>query len=377
MIIRFYNMNNKYYIWHIMVFLAVSLIMTGCGLSYSPSLREADKLLSSNYKQGKAMLDSICQADPNMSTKDKMYSQLLKVKADDLAGRSLKNKKAQIDSIANYFENKELWDDNLTAEALYYAGRLYTELDQHGKALLFFKDANKYVTNDHEELQENIYHQIANLYGFTKSKPSVSHQEKKLLHQYEKKNTELEFAKEEVYRQKMLTYIFALFYGGFCLTIIIIAYFVGRHISNIKQQKKILELKIDKYNDLQLRNQYKPKNETLSEQERIYSSEIYQTIKSKSDEDTGKMSNEEWKEASNLINSVYKNFDQNLHRFLDTSSQEYKICLLVKLGISPTNMAKILNVSREAISASRRRMYIKAFQKKGTPADWDKVILTL
>lgn len=323
------------------------------------------------------MLDSICQADPNMSTKDKMYSQLLKVKADDLAGRSLKNKKAQIDSIANYFENKELWDDNLTAEALYYAGRLYTELDQHGKALLFFKDANKYVTNDHEELQENIYHQIANLYGFTKSKPSVSHQEKKLLHQYEKKNTELEFAKEEVYRQKMLTYIFALFYGGFCLTIIIIAYFVGRHISNIKQQKKILELKIDKYNDLQLRNQYKPKNETLSEQERIYSSEIYQAIKSKSDEDTGKMSNEEWKEASNLINSVYKNFDQNLHRFLDTSSQEYKICLLVKLGISPTNMAKILNVSREAISASRRRMYIKAFQKKGTPADWDKVILTL
>lgn len=369
-------MRSKQYLWHIITFLILAII-TGCGFSYSPSLREADKLLNTNRKLGVSMLDSICQATPNMSTKDKMYYQLLRVKTDDLAGRSLKNKKEQIDSIANYFENQELWDDNLTAEAFYYAGRLYTELGYQGKAFLYFKDASKYVSNDQEKLQDNIYRQIANIYGFTENKPTVSQQERKLLHQYEKKSAELQTAQENIYQQKMLTFVSIFVNGIIYLTIAIIAFFVGKFISKIKQQKKILELKIDKYNDLQLRNQYKPKDETASEQERIYDSEIYKTIKRKNDGDTANLNNEEWKEVRNLINSVYKDFDKNLHRFLDTSSQEYKICLLIKLGISPTNMAKILNVSREAISASRRRMYTKAFQEKGTPADWDKVILSL
>lgn len=48
-----------------------------------------------------------------------------------------------------------------------------------------------------------------------------------------------------------------------------------------------------------------------------------------------------------------------------------------QLGISPSNMARILNVTKEAITASRRRMYNKVFKTKGSPQDWDKLILSL
>ena len=47
------------------------------------------------------------------------------------------------------------------------------------------------------------------------------------------------------------------------------------------------------------------------------------------------------------------------------------------MGISLTNIAHFVNLSKEAITASRRRMYIKAFNKKGKPSDWDKIIDSL
>ena len=47
------------------------------------------------------------------------------------------------------------------------------------------------------------------------------------------------------------------------------------------------------------------------------------------------------------------------------------------MGITPTNIAHFVNLTKEAITASRRRMYTKAYSKKGKPSDWDKIISSL
>lgn len=57
------------------------LLLGSCKDTFSPSLREADKVLFTDAKRGEVMLDSIYQANPNMSTPDKKYYQLLKNKS--------------------------------------------------------------------------------------------------------------------------------------------------------------------------------------------------------------------------------------------------------------------------------------------------------
>lgn len=51
--------------------------------------------------------------------------------------------------------------------------------------------------------------------------------------------------------------------------------------------------------------------------------------------------------------------------------------MLLKLGVSPVHIAKFTHRTKEAISASRRRMYEKTFKKKGTPAEWDNIVQSL
>lgn len=84
-----------------------------------------------------------------------------------------------------------------------------------------------------------------------------------------------------------------------------------------------------------------------------------------------------WVEIKQIVNDTYPNFDKNLYSFLEVSPLEYKNCLLVKIGISPSNIAHFMNVTKEAITASRRRMYIKSFHQKGSPSNWDSIIRSL
>lgn len=148
-------------------------------------------------------------------------------------------------------------------------------------------------------------------------------------------------------------------------------------IRTIKQNKKILELKLDKYKLLKEKNEYKPLDKLAKEEQQIKESHIYKRLMTAIEEQTFRLVEEDWKEIQNLINQSYENFDSNLRGFLDVTPQEYRICLLLKMGVSPTNIAHFVNLTKEAITASRRRMYTKAFSKKGKPADWDKIINSL
>lgn len=67
-------------------------------------------------------------------------------------------------------------------------------------------------------------------------------------------------------------------------------------------------------------------------------------------------------------------FEQRLREVYTPSKTEWQLCMLIKVGFSPSDIALITNKTPSAISAMRSRLFMKTFQKKGTPAEWDAFI---
>ena len=160
------------------------------------------------------------------------------------------------------------------------------------------------------------------------------------------------------------------------IAILALLYFYLKIKSN-RQQQKILELKLDKYKNLQNKKEIKTSKKIANETCHIRDSDIYKLIKTSIDNNTFKIVEQDWDKLQELINEIYRDFDHNLNAFYEVYLQEYRICLLIKIGVTPTNIAHIMNLTKEAITASRRRMYMKAFKTKGTPSDWDNIIKAL
>lgn len=89
------------------------------------------------------------------------------------------------------------------------------------------------------------------------------------------------------------------------------------------------------------------------------------------------LSNNDWKRLEDTINNIYENFSVNLQKLCNLNEHEYHICLLIKINISPTDIARLTAHSKEAITSTRRRLYEKVFSQKGSPKDWDSFILSL
>ncbi len=140
------------------------VLLCGCQESFSLSLRAIDKILSSDYERGEAMLDSVQQANPTMSFANQKYEQLLRLKADDKAYRPIKHQQAHVDSLVSYFQQAN--DKDLLAEAYFYAGRVYYEIGDKPEALKFYQKASENVAKDNYALQGDIYCQMANVYRY-------------------------------------------------------------------------------------------------------------------------------------------------------------------------------------------------------------------
>lgn len=134
------------------------VLLCGCQESFSLSLRAIDKILSSDYERGEAMLDSVQQANPTMSFANQKYEQLLRLKADDKAYRPIKHQQAHVDSLVSYFQQAN--DKDLLAEAYFYAGRVYYEIGDKPEALKFYQKASENVAKDNYALQGDIYCQM-------------------------------------------------------------------------------------------------------------------------------------------------------------------------------------------------------------------------
>lgn len=114
-------------------------------------------------------------------------------------------------------------------------------------------------------------------------------------------------------------------------------------------------------------------NSSLSETDiLLQESSIYKRIKDIEQHPKEKMSKEDWKKLEETIEHHIPSFIPILKKRLNET--DYRICLLVKLGISTSMMAILLELSTSAISVYRKRMLKKLCSKSGKPKDFDDFV---
>lgn len=144
-----------------LIIIIIFLAAAGC-VGGSSRLRERldeiDKLADKEPKAAMAALDSI--GNTGMSESDKHYFDLLTIKAKDKAYITHTSDSLILTTI-DYYETNH--DDRLTPMALYYGGRVYSDLGDYPTALHYFQQAIDLLeqTSTYIHLQSAIFTQTA------------------------------------------------------------------------------------------------------------------------------------------------------------------------------------------------------------------------
>ena len=165
----------------------------------------------------------------------------------------------------------------------------------------------------------------------------------------------------------------------FFSVIIMMALAILYIVSYSMQRSKLYKLKIEKY-DLLLEEYNKQTALNQKNQESINNNEIVKKIRRilNNDKREEKLKEEDWLMLHKAILEKYPNFDSALHDlYAKIRTHDIRVSMLIKIGIKPVDIAYLTSHTEEAISSTRRRLYERAFNKKGKPSDWDKTILSI
>ncbi len=108
----------------------------------------------------------------------------------------------------------------------------------------------------------------------------------------------------------------------------------------------------------------------------IRQTDAYKLISSRL-ETNGFLSNDDFKNVDQEISSLLPDFKKRLFDICRISNHEYKICLLIRMGLTVREIGIMLCCSDSAVSKARVRMHEKFFGNKGSAKDFDKFVKTL
>ena len=91
-----------------------------------------------------------------------------------------------------------------------------------------------------------------------------------------------------------------------------------------------------------------------------------------------KLTDKDWSELVKAINTAYPGFSGKLYVYCPKLSNiELQICCLVKISISASDIATLINRTRSSVTLTRTRLYKKMLGKEGKACDLDKFISDL
>ena len=105
----------------------------------------------------------------------------------------------------------------------------------------------------------------------------------------------------------------------------------------------------------------------------LKNSSIYKKIQCIEAHPLEEMTEEDWTELADTVEELIPNFIPMLKNRV--SDRDYRICLLIRLGIPASLMARLLNLSDAAISKCRKTMLKKLCGKVGKPKEFDEYVL--
>ncbi len=87
---------------------------------------------------------------------------------------------------------------------------------------------------------------------------------------------------------------------------------------------------------------------------------------------------EEWEQIEQQIFFCYPGFKDLLYKHEPAiNDKEYKTCLLIRIGIKPTNISSMLGVASSYITELRTKMLRKLFGMSGSSKSFDKLLKTI
>lgn len=82
-----------------------------------------------------------------------------------------------------------------------------------------------------------------------------------------------------------------------------------------------------------------------------------------------------WGELDKEVNVLYPNFKDRLYSCYKLSDFEYQVCMLVKIGISTTQIAILTAHAKTSVSMAKQRLYGKLTAEKGKAEDLNRLLL--
>lgn len=400
-------MKRLFYCIIMMTILTVSC-NEGCRID---ALYEVNELIKMNPDSALSVLKDLGQQSRfnEASEEFKAYHALLQVKATD-QGKKLEEA-TQLDSLINtavsYFEEHP--QSGHLAEAYYYAGRVNAEKRNGDKALLYYNKALlKDSTHVSTHLKSRIYAQMGIIYlrnelysealqmedlarfycqqdsdtlgmqlctetivdisrmVMEKDSDANSDHEKlaimrvlrlneqvksDMLHN---RNTELQA--ENSKRQKVIWIIIA------CALILV---FVATYLF-LRIRRQMIERK----------KLYEEMGTVNAVKRQLYDKEVDKLLNDR-DMKGEMLRAKDWLMIEEKFGNELQKMHERLYAHCNFSEQEYRICILIKMGISPSMMSTLLATSKSNITQSRQRMQHKVFDGRGSAKDWDRYILSL
>lgn len=173
------------------------------------------------------------------------------------------------------------------------------------------------------------------------------------------------------------TLIYSLVVGFFLLCVALaFAYMLHRDKQRMEQEKKRVE---------QTLRQIEQERQTLPEpvreamhsvEDEFHNSSFYIALHKRLAVGD-RLTDDDWTTIEDRLRSVYPHFSSTLFSLISMSEVEYRVCLLLKLNATPTEIASVLCRDKSSISTVRSRLYQKVFDKKGSSRDWDEFVRTL
>lgn len=109
----------------------------------------------------------------------------------------------------------------------------------------------------------------------------------------------------------------------------------------------------------------------------LKSTEIYKKFQCAAKEELteeNKIKDADWQELACAVDKAYRQFTQRLNELHPIKEIELQVCLLLKIGLSPLQIATITIRSKQAITSIRKRLYQKFFHEAGSTDQWDNFI---
>jgi len=160
--------------------------------------------------------------------------------------------------------------------------------------------------------------------------------------------------------------------------VVVLAFFLALLAFHYRLRKMHYQLKIQQLEQLLANSRSRGEESAERAHQILANTPICQHInRLLSDTHQRPMTDEDWHILEDTIEKTNPGFKHRLNEFHKLSTQEMRISMLIKMGITPVGIARLTSHSKQSVSSTRSRLFMKVFGQKGTPAQWDEFILSL